>query len=103
MINLSPIKRLILIFFGMLILNFISDKIILNFLYFETLNKTFYLNKYNYLFTFFCIFLLLNTFNMTDGINGLALNIFVIWFLFPPSLCLKNFDALKQFVSLIKS
>jgi len=81
-INLSPIKRLILIFFGMLILNLISDKIILNFLYFETLNKTFYLNNYNYLFTFFCIFLLLNTFNMTDGINGLAINIFIIWFLF---------------------
>ena len=81
-INLSPLKRLLLIIFGMLVLNLINDKIILNFLYFETINKTIYLNNYNYLFTFFCIYLLLNTFNMTDGINGLALNIFIIWFLY---------------------
>lgn len=81
-LNLSPKKKLILIIIGIIILNFFNEELLLNFLYFDVIEKTFYLKDLNYIFTFFCIYLLLNTFNMIDGINGLSINIFLIWLFF---------------------
>lgn len=80
--NPSPLTKFLIILAGSIILNFMNKNIILNFLYFDTFEKTIYLGNLNYLFTFFCIYLLLNTFNMIDGINGLALGIFTIWLIF---------------------
>ena len=80
--NPSPLKKFVIILIGLFILSFINKNIFLNFLYFGTFNKTFYLGNLSYFFTFFCIYLLLNAFNMIDGINGLALSIFTIWLIF---------------------
>lgn len=81
-LNLSPLKKFLLITMGIIILNSFNEKILINFLYFDLVEKTFYLKNLNYIFTFFCIYLLLNTFNMIDGINGLSINVFLIWLFF---------------------
>ena len=67
---------------SIIIVYFTNNKILLNFLYFDVLNKTLYLQNINFIFTFFCIYLLINTFNMADGINGLSLCIFSTWIIF---------------------
>lgn len=47
----------------------------------------------------FCIYLLINTFNMADGINGLSLSIFSIWIIFL-FLYSNNFDPYFIFLFL---
>lgn len=80
--DLSAFKKFILIIISLIIIILVNGKILINFLYFEMLNKTFYLLSFNYIFTFFCIYLLINTFNMADGINGLSIGITIIWISF---------------------
>lgn len=72
-------KFLILLTIFFILINF-EEKYLLNFLYFKSSDKVIYLQYFNYIFTFFCIYLLINTFNMVDGINGLSISIFFIWF-----------------------
>jgi UDP-GlcNAc:undecaprenyl-phosphate GlcNAc-1-phosphate transferase len=58
-----------------------SDYLVLNQLYFETFNKSLYLNGLsNYIITLLCILLLINATNLSDGINGLCIGIIIIWF-----------------------
>ena len=80
--DLNAFNKFLLIIVSLLIIFSINKNILINFLYFETLNKTFYLTSFNYIFTIFCIYLLLNTFNMADGINGLSIGIAIIWISF---------------------
>ena len=90
--DLSAFKKFLLITVSIIVIYFFNNKILLNFLYFSILDKTFYLENISFIFTFFCIYLLINAFNMADGINGLSLSIFSIWIIFL-SFYSKNFDT----------
>ena len=57
-----------------------SDNLVLNKIYFETFDKTFFLNDFESLIlTVLCLLLLINATNLSDGINGLCLGISIIW------------------------
>ena len=90
--DLTAFKKFLLITLSIIIIYFFNNKILLNFLYFSILNKTFYLENISFIFTFFCIYLLINAFNMADGINGLSLSIFSTWIIFL-TFYSKNFDT----------
>ena len=53
----------------------------INQIYFETFDKTIYLNSLNIIFTVFCLLLLTNSLNLIDGIDGLCIMIFIIYFM----------------------
>ena len=77
--SINPYKKLffvsIIIFVS---LNF-NNEIIIQTLYFSTFNKTFELGQFSFFFTILCILLLINSLNLSDGINGLATGISIIW------------------------
>jgi UDP-GlcNAc:undecaprenyl-phosphate GlcNAc-1-phosphate transferase len=80
--SINPYKKLF--FVGAIIfisLNF-NNEINIQTLYFSTFNKSFELGKFSFFFTTLCILLLINAFNLSDGINGLAVGISIIWLSF---------------------
>ncbi len=78
--DLSPyIKLLILSIILILFLN-LNINYIVNEIYFETLNRSFHLDKFSLPFTVLCVLLLTNASNMSDGISGLFIGIFIIFF-----------------------
>jgi len=84
--NLSPYKKifflsLIVLFFLLLNQDFLIQKVVFsNFLF----KREYFLNvKFlSIFFTTFCILLLVNAYNMTDGHNGIAIMIGIVWFIF---------------------
>ncbi len=77
--DLSALTKFLILLFIFLALVNLENKYLLNFLYVKSFDKVIYLENFNYIFTFFCIYLLINTFNMADGVNGLSTSIFFIW------------------------
>ena len=77
--NINPLIRLVAIFFIFFIFfNYFSEYTIkhLNFI----LSKSVHLKSLSVIFSILCMALLINAFNMTDGINGLFLGISIICF-----------------------
>jgi UDP-GlcNAc:undecaprenyl-phosphate GlcNAc-1-phosphate transferase len=73
-----------LFFIGLFLIIFLlnNDEYLLKNLYFLYYNKLYTLSKLPSLFlTTLCILLLINAFNMTDGINGLSVGIAFLWLL----------------------
>lgn len=81
-IPINPYKKLIILSIVILIsLNFNQD-IKIHTLYFSTFQKYIYLNEYSIFFTTLSILLLINCLNLSDGINGLAAGISIIWLIY---------------------
>ena len=77
--NVSPYKRIIF-FFILLLVIFKNQNLLLNELYF----KNFFITKisifnWSILLTIFCLFLFYNSFNFSDGANGIALSSTIIY------------------------
>lgn len=77
--NVSPYKRIIL-FFILLLVIFKNQNLLLNEIYF----KNFFITKlsifnWSILLTIFCLFLFYNSFNFSDGANGIALSSTIIY------------------------
>ena len=68
--QISYAYRLIFIYLVLIIFFKYNDAYIIDYLYFETTNKTILLGKLSLFLTPFFILLLLNSLNMADGING---------------------------------
>ena len=78
--NLSPTNKMIFLSFLILLFVFFNKEFLLKELYFDDFKKIYILNDIPSLFiTTFCILLLINAFNMSDGINGLAHSISILW------------------------
>ena len=80
--NISPYKRIIF-FFILLLVIFKNENLLLNELYF----KNFFINKisifnWSLLLTIFCLFLFYNSFNFSDGANGVALSSTIIYLIY---------------------
>jgi UDP-GlcNAc:undecaprenyl-phosphate GlcNAc-1-phosphate transferase len=71
--------RLFGIYFFILMMLFVNDKFLIEYLYFSSIQKTFFLNEYKFFITALFILLLLNSLNMTDGINGNCSIIFMLY------------------------
>jgi UDP-GlcNAc:undecaprenyl-phosphate GlcNAc-1-phosphate transferase len=77
--NVSPYKRTIL-FFILLLVIFKNQNLLLNEIYFKnfSITKLSILN-WSILLTIFCLFLFYNSFNFSDGANGIALSSTIIY------------------------
>jgi UDP-GlcNAc:undecaprenyl-phosphate GlcNAc-1-phosphate transferase len=81
-LSINAYKKLFFVSIILLVsLNFYNE-IIIETLYFSTLDKNFELGNLSLFFTTLCILLLINTLNLSDGINGLAVGISIIWLSF---------------------
>jgi UDP-GlcNAc:undecaprenyl-phosphate GlcNAc-1-phosphate transferase len=80
--SINPYKKLFFVAAIIFIsLNF-DNEINIQTLYFSTFNKSFELGKFSFFTTILCILLLINALNLSDGINGLAAGISIIWLSF---------------------
>ncbi len=68
--QISYTYRLLLIYLTLFVFLQFTDFYLIDYLYFESLNKTFLLDNLSIYITPFFILLLLNSLNMADGING---------------------------------
>ena len=80
--NLKPLNKLFIVLIIILTLGILDKDYLLTQIYFETFEKTLNLGNYSYLITSLCILLLINSINLIDGINGLAMMIFITIIIF---------------------
>jgi UDP-GlcNAc:undecaprenyl-phosphate GlcNAc-1-phosphate transferase len=80
--NLKPYTKLILISLIFLFLIYFENNLILKELFLNSINRLIVLEKFSLLITILCLLLLINAFNLIDGINGLAVGISIIWCLY---------------------
>ena len=84
--NLSPYLRLFFITILCLILIKFNSIYLLTKLDFQNFYfKSVFLEEFSIPFTIFCFLILFNAYNFTDGINGLAIIIALIWIIFLPA------------------
>ena len=80
--DLKPTTKLSLILLIYLILIYFDKDYLLSRIYLETFEKYLNFGPYSILVSSLCILLLVNAINLIDGINGLAIMIFIIIFTF---------------------
>lgn len=80
-INLDYKIRLSSIFIILIIFLNLENSFLIKYLYFETLNLTFFIGNASYIITPLFIILFLNSMNMADGINGNSGTIFLTYFI----------------------
>lgn len=78
-VNLSPYKKILSISFILLIYLYFSENLIIEKFYIKTYDLFVPLYKLKFFFTILCILLLINSLNLADGINGLAIGITFFW------------------------
>ena len=79
--NLSPRTKTISLLFFLIIFFYSNDEFLLKEIYFDDFKKIYLLNNklLSLSITTLCALLLINAFNMCDGINGLAHSIVILW------------------------
>jgi UDP-GlcNAc:undecaprenyl-phosphate GlcNAc-1-phosphate transferase len=82
LLDLNPYLRLFLLFFCLYCYLLINKSLVLHEIYFETFNILKNLSFFSILVTILSILLLINAFNLFDGINGLSLTYFLIIFIY---------------------
>jgi UDP-GlcNAc:undecaprenyl-phosphate GlcNAc-1-phosphate transferase len=79
--NLSPRTKTISLLFFLIIFFYSNDEFLLKEIYFDDFKEIYLLNNkvLSLSITTLCVLLLINAFNMCDGINGLAHSIVILW------------------------
>ena len=78
--GIKPERKIILsILFSIIVLS-VNDNLLITDLNFSFYKNKLYLNDFSYLFTIFCIIILINAINFYDGINGQSIIFFIICF-----------------------
>ncbi len=80
--NLKPIVKLGLVLIIYLVLIHFDNDYLLEIIYIETFDKNFNFGIYSYPVSILCVLLLVNAINLIDGINGLAMMVFIIIYLY---------------------
>jgi len=75
--DLKPTLKLALVLIIYLVLIHFDNDYLLEKIYFETFDKNLNFGIYSYLVSILCVLLLINAINLIDGINGLAMMIFI--------------------------
>ena len=80
--NLRARKKVFFLISISLTLCLFSEDLVINKFYIYTLDFFFDLGIFGLFFTIICIFTLVNSLNLADGINGLAIGLVFFWFLY---------------------
>ena len=78
--NLSPNKKLTFSLIIILIAIFLNDKLIIKMISLSFYEKKIFFENTSYIFSIFCILILVNSLNFYDGINGQSCIAFIIFF-----------------------
>jgi UDP-GlcNAc:undecaprenyl-phosphate GlcNAc-1-phosphate transferase len=98
--NFSPSIKTISLSFLILFFLYFDKQFLLKELYFDDFKKIYLLSDFfSYFITTFCLLLLINAYNMTDGVNGLAHSISVLWLII--LIILFNLNITFYFIVLI--
>ena len=99
-LNLSPIKKILLLSTVIIFFLYFNSFFLLKELYFSDFKKIYSLNNFfSFFITTLCLLLLINAFNMSDGINGLAHSISILWLIILTIIF--NLSAIYYFIILI--
>ena len=103
--NLRARKKIFFILTISLSLCLFSEDLIINKFYIYTFDFFFNLGFFGLIFTVICIFTLVNSLNLADGINGLAIGLIFFWLLYINLIFQNNLDILIHtiLISLILS
>tara|TARA_X000001036_G_scaffold438226_1_gene485504 strand:+ start:1307 stop:2332 length:1026 start_codon:yes stop_codon:yes gene_type:complete len=96
--NLRATKKIFLIVIVSLFLCVLSDKLIIDKFYIFTLDFFFNLGIFNILFTILCIFTLINSLNLADGINGLATGLILFWLIYLNQIYVNNLELIINII-----
>lgn len=101
--GIKPNNKLIIFVISTLIFLLINDSLVVKKIYIEYFDKEIYLFGTSIFFTTFCILLLINSFNLIDGENGIFLSymIFLYLMFFFNNNFIFNFYLILMFVLLI--
>ena len=80
--DLKPTVKLGLVLIIYLVLIYFDNDYLLEKIYFETFEKNLNFGIYSYPISILCVLLLINAINLIDGINGLAMMVFIIIYLY---------------------
>lgn len=81
-IQINYFSKFVIFIFTLVIVLSVKPQFLISKIYFETFDLNFFLVKeHSYILTIICIIILINTFNFTDGINGLSSFIAIAWLL----------------------
>jgi UDP-GlcNAc:undecaprenyl-phosphate GlcNAc-1-phosphate transferase len=98
--NFSPSIKTMSLSFLILFFLYFDKQFLLKELYFDDFKKIYLLSDFfSYFITTFCLLLLINAYNMTDGVNGLAHSISVLWLII--LIILFNLNITFYFIVLI--
>jgi UDP-GlcNAc:undecaprenyl-phosphate GlcNAc-1-phosphate transferase len=100
LIQLKAYIKTILFFCVVLFFFIFFEDFFLKTIYLESIKNKINLIHFTFLLNLICYFLLANSFNMSDGINGLAISIFCSW-LFLISLQIKDIFIINYFILII--
>ena len=103
--NLRARNKIVLIVFISLTLCIFSNDLIINKFYIATYDFFFDLGDFAIIFTILCIFTLINSLNLADGINGLAIGLIFFWLIYINQMYENNLDLIISaiIISLILS
>ena len=98
--NFSPTNKTILKSILILLFLSLNKEFLLRELYFDDFKKIYLFSDFiSYFITLFCLLLLINAFNMSDGINGLAHSISIVWLII--LIILFNLNITFYFITMI--
>ena len=105
-IDLSPIKKIVLIALISYLAIVLSENLIVTKFYISAYDTFFYTKFFSIFFTILCILTLINSFNLIDGMNGLSIGVIIIWFisyliLYDYQLKFFNYDRSKLYFLII--
>ena len=80
--EISYVQKIIFLVSFLLIFLIYNNEFLISKVIFETINLNIYLiKKHSFILTIICLIILINTFNFTDGINGISSIIAALWLL----------------------
>ena len=77
--DLTPQTKIILLSAVITVTLYFSENLKITTFYISTYDTFFFTTIFSFLFTLLCLLTLINAYNLTDGINGLAVGIAIIW------------------------
>lgn len=92
--NLKARNKVFFIVLISLILCIFSNNFVIFKFYIHTFDFFFNLNQFSLLFTVLCIFTLVNSLNLADGINGLAIGLVFSWLIYINLIYENNLDII---------
>ena len=96
--RLSPLNKIFLVCIISIFLCILSENLIIYKFYILSFDTFFELKNFSLLFTCLCVLCLVNSLNLSDGINGLATGLIFFWLFFITQIYENNLDVITNII-----